>query len=186
MSETYKRGEVYLEIDTDDMPPDPRKEWEHIGTIATWHGRYQLGDEQPKKDPQEFQEELPEGTVILPVYMLDHSGITLSTGPFSCPWDSGQVGIIYVTPDRLKAESIDWSRAEEILKSEIVEYDQYVKGEIYCFRTYTMVTCGECGHAEEEMLDSCTGFFGYDHKESGLFEHAGVENIDDWEAVSNA
>ena len=35
--------------------------------------------------------------VILPLYLYDHSGITMSTGPFSCPWDSGQVGWIYAS-----------------------------------------------------------------------------------------
>ncbi len=35
--------------------------------------------------------------IILPLFLYDHSGITMSTGPFSCPWDSGQVGWIYAS-----------------------------------------------------------------------------------------
>ena len=30
-----------------------------------------------------------EGMVILPLYLYDHSGITMNTTGFSCPWDSG-------------------------------------------------------------------------------------------------
>ena len=33
--------------------------------------------------------------LMLPLYLYDHSGITMNTTGFSCPWDSGQVGWIY-------------------------------------------------------------------------------------------
>ena len=33
-----------------------------------------------------------DGFVFLPLYLFDHSGITMNTSGFSCPWDSGQVG----------------------------------------------------------------------------------------------
>lgn len=32
--------------------------------------------------------------LMLPLYLYDHSGITMNTTGFSCPWDSGQVGWI--------------------------------------------------------------------------------------------
>ena len=41
------------------------------------------------------------GFTMLPLYLYDHSGITMSISPFSCPWDSGQVGWIYCTPDAI-------------------------------------------------------------------------------------
>lgn len=44
------------------------------------------------------------GLIVLPLHLYDHSGITMSTGGFSCPWDSGQVGYIYVTPKALEEE----------------------------------------------------------------------------------
>jgi hypothetical protein len=37
--------------------------------------------------------------VILPLYLYDHSGITMNTTGFSCPWDSGQVGWIYTSKE---------------------------------------------------------------------------------------
>lgn len=35
--------------------------------------------------------------VILPLYLYDHSGITMNTSGFHCNWDSGQVGWIYAS-----------------------------------------------------------------------------------------
>ncbi len=43
-------------------------------------------------------------TVILPLDLYDHSGITMNTTGFHCPWDSGQVGYIYVMPEDIRKE----------------------------------------------------------------------------------
>ncbi len=43
--------------------------------------------------------------VILPLYLYDHSGITMSTGAFSCRWDSGQVGWIYAEKKKFIEET---------------------------------------------------------------------------------
>lgn len=112
--------------------------------------------------------------IMLPLYLYDHSGITISTGPFSCPWDSGQIGYIYVAikdvlkefnrkimSKKLRQKVID------ILESEVKVYDQYLTGEIY---GYTIEPTDK--NKEINCDDSCWGFFGYDHKESGLLEMA--------------
>jgi len=49
--------------------------------------------------------------VILPLYLYDHGGITMSTGAFSCPWDSGQVGWIYA-PKKTFIDETGYSEAE--------------------------------------------------------------------------
>ena len=64
-------------------------------------------------DPEETLEEfftvgdyiIESSVVILPLYLYDHGEITMSTGRFSCPWDSGQVGWIYCTKERFIAET---------------------------------------------------------------------------------
>lgn len=43
--------------------------------------------------------------IILPLYLYDHSGITINTTGFSCPWDSGQVGWIYCNKERFIKET---------------------------------------------------------------------------------
>lgn len=112
--------------------------------------------------------------VMLPLYLYDHSGITISTGPFNCPWDSGQVGYIYVTKEAIKSEFTYQKvtkkarqKAIEIMQSEVKTYDQYLTGSVY---GYTIEPTDE--NKNIECDDSCWGFFGYDHKASGLLEMA--------------
>ena len=49
---------------------------------------------------------MKENLVYLPVYLYDHSGLVLQTTPFSCPWDSGHVGIIYTTLEECRKEQV--------------------------------------------------------------------------------
>lgn len=42
---------------------------------------------------------ISEKYIVLPLYLYDHSGITMNTTGFSCPWDSGQVGWIYASKE---------------------------------------------------------------------------------------
>jgi len=91
--------------------------------------------------------------VILPVYLYDHSGLTINTTGFSCPWDSGQLGWIYATHRDIKEEYGEvtpetLTKAESLLQSEIEEYDLYLTGQCYGFKLYE-------GHNE---INSCWGF----------------------------
>jgi len=102
----------------------------------------------------------------MPLYLYDHSSITMNTTGFSCGWDSGTVGFIYM----LKSEAMkNWSGkkykefAEAYLKSEVTTYDQYISGEVYSYLIEDDVG---------DNLDSCSGFYGYDHEKSGLMEYA--------------
>jgi hypothetical protein len=176
----YKKGDEYLRIEIDSDPESPR-EWDNLGTIATWHRRYTLGDEQPTEEAPEFTESLPKGTIKLPVYMYDHSGLTLSTKAFSCPWDSGQLGIIYATPARIEEMGVALIDVGIQLQNEIETYNQYVCGDVYGFTRFKEVVCETCKNCEEEVIDSCWGFFGCDHEASGLLEAAGIEDLEEWE-----
>lgn len=176
----YKKGDEYLRIDIDSDPVSPR-DWGNLGVIATWHRRYTLGDEQPTEEAPEFIENLPEGTIVLPVYIYDHSGITLSTMPFSCPWDSGQLGIIYATLSRKEKLGVAFSDVGKQLQDEIETYSQYVGGDVYGFTRFKEVVCETCGNREEEVIDSCWGFFGHDHEASGLLEAAKITDLEEWE-----
>lgn len=40
--------------------------------------------------------------LLMPLYLYDHSGITISTSEFCDPWDSGQIGFIYTNPRPLR------------------------------------------------------------------------------------
>jgi hypothetical protein len=93
---------VTIKVMPDDTAESPR-EWDNLGVMACWHRRYNLGDVQPKEDPAEWlKENAPEGSVVLPLYLMDHSGISISTGSFGDRWDSGQVGWIVATPEKIR------------------------------------------------------------------------------------
>lgn len=122
-------------------------------------------------------EEFDKWYLSLPLYLYDHSGITMSTGRFSCPWDSGQVGFIYISKKkaregfgRLTKKTTE--RVLEVLRAEVSEYDQYLIGDVYGFQLYKHEEGQEPDEGEE--LDSCWGFYGSDPEENGMAEHLPV------------
>ena len=77
---------------------------------------------------------------MLPLYLYDHSGLTISTSSFSCRWDSGQLGWIYISREQMLSAWGDKSqrlteqvreKARKCLKAEVTEYDLYLQGEVY-------------------------------------------------------
>lgn len=145
-----------LKIEQDMDPMNPR-EWDNVGTLVCFHNRYDLGDKKPPEcadveDAKAYAEQVVKaGGVVLPLYLYDHSGITISCAPFSCPWDSGQIGFIYATAEKIKAEGITPEQAVKNLQSEVEVYDQYLIGDVYGF-----ILEDEDG----EHVASCWGFYG--------------------------
>lgn len=160
---------IRIESDTDAC--DPREDFSNMGIMVCWHGRYNLGDEQPKCDAEEYREEnCPEGTITLPLYLYDHSGLSMSTSGFSCGWDSGCVGFIYVTPETIIKEYGNDSeesreKARNVLVSEVNLYDLSLRGQVWGYTVEKLPACDSCGHIEPEDVDSCWGFFGDDKKD---------------------
>jgi len=113
--------------------------------------------------------------LILELYLYYHSGITMRTGPFSCPWDSGRVGLIYCTLEKAQHEwgtedskakgwngEASFTLAEDgskrtlkqaatlYMEGEVETYDDYLTGQIGC-----MVAEDPDG----DIIDSCGGYF---------------------------
>ena len=180
--ETYKlTNNRVLKIIQDDDPESPR-EWDNNGWMVCFHKNYILGDKHDYRSDSfnswdELQAKIKEDhdvVAILPLYLYDHSGITISTGSFSCPWDSGQVGFIVATRENLKAgghnvDELDVDKVEAWLRGEVDTYDQYLRGDIYGFRYYGK-PCPTCDN-KGEVTDSCWGFFGSDPLENGMMDH---------------
>ena len=117
------------------------------------------------------------------VYMYDHSGITLSSTPFSCKWDSGLIGYNYVSKSAVRADYKVKRITQKlqdtvisVLDAELEVYNHYVQGNCYEFRIFD---------SEDEFVDSCGGFIGdlddvkqqmYEHVDSTLWEQ--LNNID--------
>lgn len=229
----------------DDMPLNPRTDYDNLGKMVCWHSRYNLGDEHDYDEPRDFLQkklfemyssypssqygkpiydfiksgkaetakleydrsahewvlyekwfggnewsksssypaslkgkEVPDWFlddclsalehkellqlleqsgkfVILPLYLYDHSGITMNTTGFSCPWDSGQVGWIYADADCIKKEygkvtPETINKARTVMNGEVETYDYYLTGQCYGFQLFE-------GDVE---TDSCWGFLG--------------------------
>ena len=169
-----------LVIRPDHYGESPRK-WDNLGTIAHVHSRYNLGEERYSDEhrTRKFREE----NIILPVYLYDHSGITINTTGFSCPWDSGQVGIIYVSRERVRKEygwkAISKKREERIkdqLRGEIETFDQYLTGDVYGF---------ELLDDSGEEIDTCWGFYGYDWETNGIKDCIREEHLENLEVEHN-
>ena len=103
--ETIDYKGYLIKIEPDTLDESPRK-WDNLGTMICFHKRYCLGDENHGYKHEDYngwgelEKQIKEDhgeCVILPIYMYDHSGITVSTSPFSCPWDSGRLGLIFMS-----------------------------------------------------------------------------------------
>ena len=156
-------------IVNDDCTESPR-ELSNVGIMVCWHKRYHLGDKHSYACPNDFQVDTTD-TIILPVYMMEHSSIELSTGSFLCPWDSGQIGWIYCKKTTVIENWGKWDdsskeSAVKCMENEVEVYSDYVNGDVFGYEKYD---------ENDELIDSCYGFIGMDHKASGLLEAAGVK-----------
>jgi len=107
--------------------------------------------------------------VMVPLYLLDHSGLALSTRPFGDPWDSGQLGIVVVSRASLREEKMRLPAAMKCLEAEVAVMNQYLNGDVYGFviESRPMAT----PDAAWETHDSMSGFFGSDPTENGMVEY---------------
>lgn len=176
----YQNGDQILKIYQDENPESPR-EWDNIGEMLTCHGHYKLGDKQ-FSSPEEIENYMKEKGVFvkLPLYLLDHSGITMSTKSFNDPWDSGQVGYVFVSKEKAKTKKVTKKNAIQCMISEVNTYDQYLRGDVYGFQVVKKTKCS-LDEEHEEVLDSCWGFYGHDPKENGISSH--VEDFDKFKEV---
>lgn len=182
--ENFDHAGLRVRIDFDDDPPNPCTEWDQAGVMVCFHSRYDLGHVGGRRrdcrheydgmfdTPQDFLEwwkENGEGGVLLPLALIDHSGLSMwvGNGPSPCDpggWDSGQVGWIFATRETILKEWGHGKRkrvtkkmredAEACLRAEVSTYDDYLTGQ--CF-----------GYVVEDEdgchIDSCWGIYGVDY-----------------------
>lgn len=134
-----------------------------IVVIGYRSSRYTLGTKNCREGEMEAVE--ASDAVWLPVYAYVHSGATISTKPYSCPWDSGQSGIAWISRrDALQ----EWGnkvmtkkvreKAEAFIKGFIKEYDQALQGDIY----------GYVIESDGEEVGSLWGIFGREYAEKEM------------------
>lgn len=167
-----------------DLTPESPREWDNLGTMVCFHGRYNLGDKTNLDEDSftswdDLEKHLKENegaAFTLPLYLYDHSGIQIKVGSWDgllpqghAYFDSGQVGFIYVSRETLLKEyggkritKTLLKKAKNILEGEVETYNDYLTGNVY---GYNVTFKGD-------DIDSCWGYYGSDHEESGLYEAA--------------
>ena len=166
---------IEIEYDSNASEMNPRQDTDNSTTMICFHKRYNLGDEGHGYKWQDYNgwDELEaqivkdhKPVIIMPLYLYDHSGITISTHSFNDHWDSGQVGFIYMTAKQIR----EWygkkritkgikEKAEKCLLADVEVYDQYLRGEVYGY-----VITDENGEEDEadNGQSSSWGYFGLD------------------------
>lgn len=148
-----KTVEIYHDQDSE----SPRS-WSTFGKILyVSNYRYVLGDEEATRE--EIEEIVNSNDFVsLPVYAYIHGNTVLkafANNPFSCPWDSGQSGIVYVSKEDIAKEFGDTSeesinKAILLMQGQVDTFSQYLNGEVYGFILKD---------AEGNQVDSCWGYY---------------------------
>lgn len=181
-----------VRIVPDNYPSNPRDN-DNLCLMACVHGRYELGDKDAKSiiakklevnsseySLSELVDMAEKSRLIFamkPLYMYDHSGQTVSTSPFSCQWDSGQIGVVILFKETIKQEfgvkrfgkniiAQFNEKADSIIEAEVKEYDAYISGDYYSL---------EMLDADGEVEDSVSGFIGTDVSKNGMLDYIPAE-----------
>ena len=161
---TFKLENFRADIVYDTCAENPREFYDHMTAMVCFHRGYELGDTHgfTVESFQDFLKENKEKIVAKYLYLYDHSGLTISTTPFSCPWDSGVVGVVYIEKEQLKrgyGKKVFTKKLQEIANNiidiEVEEYDNYLTGQVFGI----IITNVDTG----EETESTWGFYGYDY-----------------------
>lgn len=140
----YRNYEINIYVD--EHSESPRK-WVPLGNIVTVENRY-LDIREGNLDLDDVKQLNPDEYIVLPIYAYIHGGITIRTTPFTCPWDSGQIGVIYCSKG-----SYGYSDSDiiEFLTIEIRELDRWLNNDVYRY---------SISDADGSFIHSCCGFYG--------------------------
>jgi hypothetical protein len=173
--ETITNSQYKIVIDKDMNCESPRTNV-NLGTMVCFHRRYDLSDRKHGYTTEEirYSEETgkllgDEPMIFLPVYGYDHGGMSISTTPFSCPWDSGKMGIIYVKESKVKEEykrkRITKALREKVLnnlRAEIEEMNKWLHNDTWCYQVYG---------TDGVLIESVGGFIGREYLDEHLKEY---------------
>lgn len=151
--------------------PDPHYDFDTLGTITyNARARYVLGVvPKTREEDDEIARKIALGEYIgVPVWSYVHSGATVRAAwqnPFSCPWDSGRSGWVYVPMEKalkeygrkLPSKKFRLRVRDQLIK-EVEVFNMYLTGDVYGYEIE------HNGHS----LDSCWNYSGYADLEKEL------------------
>jgi hypothetical protein len=163
----------------------PRDYDGNLLTIVGWHDRRNIGDEQWRRSSnigEQIKAIQARKDVVFFSFLSahEHGDITIwlgraDEGPAgtNCQWDSGQVGIVYMTRESVR-DAMGWKnlnvKRRAMLREqaviEVQEYDRWLRGDCYG----VVIEIGEAVDSDDadrehegEEVDSCWGFIGHDY-----------------------
>ena len=170
-----RRISVFQDID---YPMNPIEDWDMAFQFhLKWDREFNIVSKDSEcpvvewgKTGNENGAKMKPGLFALPVYAYVHSGIVFSLSPFSCPWDSGLAGFIYLEKKQFckdfNLKRFNPIKALKIAKKEIEVLNQWVSGDIWGYK----IEIRKDENSVWEVEDSCGGFFGKDGIEDALKE----------------
>jgi hypothetical protein len=159
-------------IERDEWAESPRTAFDNLSTFIFLGEHSDLGDKHDLHGDfgsfnghEKAIRKAYDVAVLMPVYAYVHSGMTISTEPFSCPWDSGQLGFAIVTKQAIR-ENFGTKRvlkrhietAKECLVLEVENLDKYISGDVYSVSIYD----------GDEYVDGCSGYYDLEQAKSEL------------------
>jgi hypothetical protein len=129
----------------------------------------------------EYLGECGKNNIEVPIYLYEHSGIAINTTGFSCPWDSGKLGYIFASKEKVR-EEFGWKRItpkriefiKECLTNEVEEWGQWLSGEVYRYRIED---------ADGEVVDSLCDCYDKqtikDYIDESLFPNQNIDEVID-------
>lgn len=172
--ETIEDEGRVIEIHHDAFAHSPRDCQDNFATLVCGHRRYALPNE-AGLDLDDFaswaevESELGRlgHVVVVPVFLMDHSGLGVNTTGFRQwdpqGWDWGQIGFAACTAvdirdnwslprkRRITEERLDDAR--RLVVAEVDEFGMYLSGQVFGYVVRD---------ADGQDLDSCWGFYGHD------------------------
>ena len=158
MNETFRTdvvdgliGVAYYEEDAS----NPQKDWDPFGEILyAKRSRYVLGGRAVDSDEMREIAEDP-NNIVLPVYAYVHGGSTISTGAFSCQWDSGQSGYVWISKadalSQLGKKRLTTKTREKILENlrgTVRTFAMFLEGDVYDLRVYRVDENGDIDESD--------------------------------------
>lgn len=167
--EEAKHKGYKIEIHHDNDGESPR-EWDNICIFHIAHRRYSFGDVN-HSTLESFNAAVREahrnGDIVLPLFMYDHSGITISLAPFSCRWDSSQCGAVIVPRKKMIEEFSKKiftpklkARALDVAAAEVATMDLFCTNQVYGYKIFGPIQGDEDDDDCREELEACWGFYG--------------------------
>lgn len=162
MSEHTEYRGFDIMVTHDEYPENPRSD-SPLGTIAVFRsGGKNYGIHDTDTLAVDIIDDLEaDKAVILPVYLYDHSVVRVSTSTFMnraphAEWDSGLIGVIYMTREDIRREfmcKLVTKKVREQVKRSLVacieELDCYLRGDAWVFEVF---------NGEGESLEMFSGF----------------------------